>query len=125
MLDVNWLTPAKRRQLVVVGEEGMFELDYLTQRLTFTRATDTTNPRLIGGYAPTFEGEMIEVPVASTEPLVGELSAFISVVRNGGRPVVDAEDGLWAVAIATSLLDAASQGRAVDLSTLSSRFAPA
>ena len=36
MLDVNWLTPAKRRQLVVVGEEGMFELDYLTQRLTFT-----------------------------------------------------------------------------------------
>ena len=36
MLDVNWLTPAKRRQLVVTGEEGMFELDYLTQRLTFT-----------------------------------------------------------------------------------------
>ena len=64
MLDVNWLTPAKRRQLVVVGEEGMFELDYLTQRLTFTRATDTTNPRLIGGYAPTFEGEVVELPVA-------------------------------------------------------------
>ncbi len=39
MLDVNWLTPAKRRQLSVVGEEGMFELDYLTQRLTFTRST--------------------------------------------------------------------------------------
>ena len=35
----------------------MFELDYLTQRLTFARATDTTNPRLIGGYAPTFESE--------------------------------------------------------------------
>ena len=44
MLDVNWLTPAKRRQLVVVGEEGMFELDYLTQRLTFTRATDIDQP---------------------------------------------------------------------------------
>jgi len=125
MLDVNWLTPAKRRQLIVVGEEGMFELDYLTQRLTFTRATDTTNPRLIGGYAPTFEGEMVELPVTSTEPLAGELEAFVSVVRNGGRPVVDAEDGLWAVAIATSLLTAAAEGRAVDLSELSSRFAPA
>lgn len=125
MLDVNWLTPAKRRQLVVVGEEGMFELDYLTQRLTFTRATDTTNPRLIGGYAPTFEGEVIEIPVAATEPLVGELEAFVSVVRNGGRPVVDAEDGLWAVAIATSLLAAAAEGRSIDLSTLSSRFATA
>jgi predicted dehydrogenase len=124
MLDVNWLTPAKRRQLLVVGEEGMFELDYLTQRLTFTRATDTTNPRLIGGYAPTFEGEVLELAVVSTEPLAGELEAFLSVVRNGGRPVVDAEDGLWAVAIATSLLTAAAEGRAVDLSTLSSRFAP-
>jgi UDP-N-acetylglucosamine 3-dehydrogenase len=125
MLDVNWLTPAKRRQLIVVGEEGMFELDYLTQRLTFTRATDTTNPRLIGGYAPTFEGEVVELPVASNEPLAGELEAFVSVVRDGGRPVVDAEDGLWAVAIATSLLAAAGDGRVVDLTALSSRFAPA
>ena len=125
MLDVNWLTPAKRRQLIVVGEEGMFELDYLTQRLTFTRATDTTNPRLIGGYAPTFEGEVVELPVTSTEPLAGEIEAFVSIVRNGGRPVVDAEDGLWAVAIATSLLDAAADGRTVDLSSLFSRFAPA
>ena len=125
MLDVNWLTPAKRRQLLVVGEEGMFELDYLTQRLTFTRATDTTNPRLIGGYAPTFEGETIELPVASIEPLAAELDAFLGVVRSGGRPVVDAEDGLWAVAIATSLLTAAADGRAIDLTALSSRFAPA
>jgi predicted dehydrogenase len=125
MLDVNWLTPAKRRQLLVVGEEGMFELDYLTQRLTFTRATDTTNPRLIGGYAPTFEGEVAELPVASAEPLAAELDAFLGVVRNGGRPVVDAEDGLWAVAVATSLLTAADTGEAIDLSAFSTRFAPA
>ena len=123
MLDVNWLTPAKRRQLVVVGEEGMFELDYLTQRLTFTRATDTTNPRLIKGYAPTFEGEVVELPVASAEPLAAEIDAFVDVVRNGGRPIIDAEDGLWAVAVATSLLDAAARGTAIDLSGLSSRFA--
>jgi predicted dehydrogenase len=125
MLDVNWLTPVKRRQLVVVGEEGMFELDYLTQRLTFTRATDTTNPRLIKGYAPTFEGEVLELPVASSEPLAAELDAFLGVVRDGGRPVVDAEDGLWAVAVATSLLDAAARGAAIDLTGLSSRLAVA
>ncbi|HXG40071.1 MAG TPA: Gfo/Idh/MocA family oxidoreductase, partial [Candidatus Limnocylindrales bacterium] len=62
MIDVNWLTPTKRRQLVVVGEEGMFELDYLTQRLAFTR-TDGVEPRLIGGFAPTFEGREVELPV--------------------------------------------------------------
>ncbi len=123
MLDVNWLTPAKRRQLVVVGEEGMFELDYLTQRLTFTKATDTTNPRLIEGYAPTFDGEVAVLPVVSAEPLAAELDAFLGIVRNGGRPVVDAEDGLWAVAVAISLLESAAVGGAIDLSDLSTRFA--
>jgi Predicted dehydrogenases and related proteins len=115
MLDVDWLTPAKRRQLSVVGEEGMFELDYLTQRLTFARATDTTNPRLIGGYAPTFSGDVEVLPVANSEPLAAELDAFVRVVRTGGRPVIDAEDGRWAVVIADALLRAASERRTVEL----------
>jgi UDP-N-acetylglucosamine 3-dehydrogenase len=122
-LDVDWLTPAKRRQLVVVGEEGMFELDYLTQRLTFTRATDTTNPRLIGGYAPTFEGEIAELPVPTGEPLALELEAFLRVVRDGGRPEIDAEDGCWAVAIARGLLESATERRLVELDGLSARLA--
>jgi UDP-N-acetylglucosamine 3-dehydrogenase len=121
MLDVNWLTPAKRRQLTVVGEEGMFELDYLTQRLTFTRAV-AGSPLLIAGYAPTFAGDVAELPVANAEPLAAELDAFLRVVREGGRPVVDVEDGLWAVAIATSLLQAAATGRPIDLSDFSARL---
>jgi UDP-N-acetylglucosamine 3-dehydrogenase len=115
MLDVDWLTPVKRRQLSVVGEEGLFELDYLTQRLTFARATDTTNPRLIGGYAPTFTGDVEVLPVDNGEPLAAELDAFLRVVRDGGRPVVDAEDGRWAVVIADALLRAASERRTVEL----------
>jgi UDP-N-acetylglucosamine 3-dehydrogenase len=115
MLDVDWLTPVKRRQLTVVGEEGMFELDYLSQRLTFASATDTTNPRLIAGYAPTFEGEITEVPVATGEPLAAELEAFLRVVRVGGRPVVSAEDGRWAVVLADALLTAARERRSVEL----------
>ena len=115
MLDVDWLTPAKRRQLTVVGEEGMFELDYLTQRLTFARATDTTNPRLISGYAPTFEGDLVELPVATGEPLAAELAAFVRVVREGGRPLVDAADGAWAVVLAHALLTAAQEHRTVEM----------
>ena len=118
MLDVDWLTPVKRRQLSVVGEEGLFELDYLTQRLTFARATDTTNPRLIGGYAPTFSGDVEVLPVTNGEPLAAELDAFLGVVRRGGRPVVDAEDGRWAVVIADALLRAASERRTVELQTV-------
>jgi len=121
MLDVNWLTPAKRRQLSVVGEAGMFELDYLTQRLTFTSA-DVGSPTIIDGYATTFEGNVVPVDVASHEPLAAELDAFLAVARDGGRPAVDGVDGLWALAIATGLLQASSDGRPVDLADLASRI---
>ena len=99
----------------------MFELDYLSQRLTFTRSTDTTNPRLIGGYAPTFEGESIDLPVTNGEPLAAELDAFLAVVRDGGRPVVNAEDGRWAVVVADALLRAARERRTVELERRSRR----
>ncbi len=121
-LDVDWLTPAKRRSLVVVGEEGMFELDYLTQKLTFTRS-NVEMPQLIAGYATTFTGDVAEIAVATVEPLRAELDEFVRVLRTGERPYVDAEDGLWAVAIANALLEAASHHRPVDLSDLPSRLA--
>jgi predicted dehydrogenase len=122
MLDVNWLTPAKRRQLTVVGEEGMFELDYITQKLTFTKSADTANPQLVSGYAPTFTGDVVELPVVNAEPLAAEHDAFLRVVRVGGRPVVDGEDGLWAVAVAHGLLAAAAERHPIDLTDLSSRL---
>jgi predicted dehydrogenase len=122
MLDVNWLTPAKRRQLTVVGEAGMFELDYLTQRLTFTSA-DVGSPTIIDGYATTFEGNVVDVDVASREPLAAELDAFLTVARGGGRPVVNGEDGLWALAIASGLLRAAADGQPVDLADFAAKMA--
>ncbi len=122
-LNVDWLTPAKRRQLVVVGEEGMFELDYLTQRLTFTKAAGLDQPRLIEGYAPTFEGDVAVLPVVNAEPLAAEHDAFLRIVRDGGRPTVDGEDGVWAVAIANALLAAAAGRAPIDLSDLTARLA--
>ena len=41
LLEVNWLTPTKVRQLSVTGESGMFVVDYLMQDLTFYE-----NPRV-------------------------------------------------------------------------------
>jgi UDP-N-acetylglucosamine 3-dehydrogenase len=121
MIDVDWLTPAKRRTLTVVGEEGMFELDYLSQRLTFTRSTDTTNPRLISGYAPTFEGESVDLSLETHEPLAAELDAFLAVVREGGKPIVDAEDGRWAVVVADALLRSAHERRTIELDRIQAR----
>jgi UDP-N-acetylglucosamine 3-dehydrogenase len=121
-LDVDWLTPAKRRSLVAIGEEGMFELDYLTQKLTFTRS-NVEMPEIIAGYATTFTGDVAEIPVVNVEPLRAELDEFVRVLRTGDRPYTDGEDGLWAVAIANALLTAAAERRPIDLSDLPSRLA--
>ena len=120
-LDVDWLTPAKRRSLSVVGEEGMFELDYLTQKLTFTRS-NVERPQMLAGYATTFSGDVAEVPVVSLEPLRAQLDEFVRVLRTGDKPYVPGEDGLWAVGIANALLTAASERRPIDLSDLPSRL---
>jgi predicted dehydrogenase len=120
-LDVDWLTPAKRRSLMAVGEEGMFELDYLTQRLTFTRS-NVERPQMIAGYATTFSGDVAEIPVVSIEPLRAQLDEFVRVLRTGDRPYVPGEDGLWAVGIANALLTAAAERRPIDLSDLPSRL---
>jgi predicted dehydrogenase len=120
-LDVDWLTPVKRRSLVAVGEEGMFELDYLSQRLTFTRS-NVERPQMIGGYATTFSGDVAEIPIQNVEPLRAQLDEFVRVLRTGERPYVDGEDGLWAVAMANALLTAAAERRPIDLSDLPSRL---
>ena len=114
MLDVNWLTPGKRRSLAVLGEEGMFELDYLTQKLTFTKS-DLAHPQLIAGYATAFSGDVLDIEVETYEPLKAQLDAFVHAIRTGERPYVDGEDGAWAVRIATAMLEAASTVRPVDL----------
>ena len=120
-LDVDWLTPVKRRSLVAIGEEGMFELDYLTQKLTFTRS-NVERPQMIGGYATTFSGDVAEIPIENVEPLRAQLDEFVRVMRTGERPYVDGEDGLWAVAMANALLTAAAERRPIDLSDLPSRL---
>ena len=93
-LDVDWLTPAKRRSLVAVGEEGMFELDYLTQKLTFTRS-NVERPQMIRGYATTFSGDVADIPITERRAAASPARRVRACPANGraalrgrrGRPV--------------------------------------
>ena len=74
---------------------------------------------LLAQVKPGMSGEQVlnslDLPVRSGEPLAAELDAFLEVVRRGGRPVVDVEDGRWAVVLADALLRAAREQRTIDL----------
>ncbi|MBC8229813.1 Gfo/Idh/MocA family oxidoreductase, partial [bacterium] len=97
VLDVNWLTPTKIRDLTVVGENGMFLANYLTQDLYFyenaSPQADLGRPAVWGIQ----EGNVIKLKVEKEEPLKAELSAFIEAVATDNAPLVSAEDGLEAL----------------------------
>ncbi len=118
ILQVNWLTPTKSRRLTVTGAAGMYEVDYITQDLTFYE-----NGQLPNGYGGlqllrgVSEGRVIRDKVDKKEPLRLELEDFVRAVREGTPPLVRGEDSLAAVHIAHLLVRSGQEHQvfAVDL----------
>jgi predicted dehydrogenase len=112
VLDINWLTPTKVRELSVIGERGMFVANYLTQDLVLyendaaPQSGDWHELAVLG----VSEGRMIRFKVNKKEPLRQELDAFVNAVRTGGGPPVRGEDGLLALAVAQCLVESGATG---------------
>jgi predicted dehydrogenase len=90
VLDVNWLTPAKIRELSVLGERGMFVVDYLARELTFYENEAAGTVEAAGWAARHLkgvsEGPVHRLHVDKQEPLRVELEAFVRAVRDGTPP---------------------------------------
>jgi UDP-N-acetylglucosamine 3-dehydrogenase len=117
LLEVNWLTPTKVRRLAMVGEAGMFVVDYLTQELLFyerdsAEAAWPSLAALTGGG----EGAMTRIPVEKKEPLRAELEGFVESVARGSLPPMPAGDALVAVEVAARLVESGRTGRVVQVS---------
>lgn len=111
-LDVNWLTPVKIRELVVVGEGGMYRLDFMNQDLYFYENSHTAYWNRAGGSKGVSEGNMTRYWVERREPLRVELETFVAVIR-GEQPesdLVPLEDGAVAVSLAEAVLESSRAG---------------
>jgi UDP-N-acetylglucosamine 3-dehydrogenase len=114
VLDINWLTPTKIRELSVIGERGMFQVNYLTQDLFFfenaqaDEVWDTLS--ILRGVA---EGRMIRHVVTKKEPLRTEIEAFLATVRGEKVPIVNSEDGLRALRQAEAIVQSGLEGRPI------------
>ena len=96
LLEVNWITPTKVRELSVLGEGGMFLVNYLTQNLTFyEHPTKATEWDQLAGMHGGGEGDMIRFALERREPLRLQWEAFIDSVRRGGPAPVDGRDARW------------------------------
>ena len=105
VLDINWLTPTKVRELAVTGERGMFLVNYLTQELFFYENHDAhTQWDSLGVLTGVSEGRVLRHRVERREPLAAELHAFVDAVAADIEPPVRGEDGLRALSLAHQLV---------------------
>lgn len=113
VLQVNWLTPTKIRELSVLGERGMFLVNYLTQELMHYKNADVEG----GGDAvpqSVSEGDAVRIPITKAEPLALELESFLRSINDGRPAEVDGEAGLRALQLALALVWSATEGRVLN-----------
>ena len=104
LLETNWVTPTKVRQLSVIGEHGMFVLDYLTQDLFFyAHPTKGNEWDALAGMRGGGEGDMTRYALQRREPLRVEWEAFLAAVRDGSDPPVSGRDGVAALSTARAI----------------------
>lgn len=112
LLEINWLTPTKIRELYVTGERGMFRVNYLTQDLFFYE-----NAEANGSHWPALsilrgvsEGVVNQFAIHKKEPLLGELGAFIACVQGNRAQQVNGRDARVALQLAMTLIESATLG---------------
>jgi len=117
VLDVNWLTPEKIREITVTGEKGMFQAKYLTQELYFhenRKAHEDTYayPDILMGVT---EGDITQVRISKKEPLKAELEAFTEAVRKDKPEPVTCEQGYHALEIALAMNKSATKNQVINI----------
>jgi predicted dehydrogenase len=114
VIDINWMTPTKVRELSVIGARGMFKVNYLSQELYFYEndAAPSTWDSLsvLRGVG---EGNFTGFKIPRTEPLRAEVEDFISAVKTGARPKVSGPDALRALTLAEAMVKSGHTGQPV------------
>jgi predicted dehydrogenase len=117
ILNINWLTPTKRRVLTVTGERGLYVADYIAQDLVHYANPEALGTWVNRGAGATItsvtEGEMTRRAVRREEPLAVELREFARAVREGGPPPVDPHDAMVALLLARKMVESALTGEAI------------
>ncbi len=112
VLDINWLTPTKVRELRITGARGMFLVDYLKQDLYFYENSQAPSPwDAMALFRGVGEGNVMKFTLNKVEPLEAEIRAFIVAVTSGTPPAITGLDALHALALVQLLLASAEQGQ--------------
>lgn len=106
LLEANWHTPSKVRELSVTTAGGMFVVSYLTQDLSYHEGPEAASAwETLGVMKGANEGRMIRFALERREPLAVEWERFLAAAADGQAAPVPAEDGIAALAAATAIVE--------------------
>lgn len=97
-LTTNWVTPNRVRTLSAVFENGVVEVDFVTQQTKIHQQDGTHIP-----------ARQVQ------EPLMLELREFVSAIRDKRQPLITGRDGLMVTQIAEAVLASGSSGTPIFL----------
>jgi predicted dehydrogenase len=116
LLDVNWLTPEKKREIALIGENGLLRASYITQDVWFVESPSAPlhwdGLSMLRGDG---EGAAVRFSLAKAEPLQAELEAFCRCVLDDTPEPISAHDGVKALAAALAMRESAAVRRPVEL----------
>ena len=94
VIETNWLTPHKVRNLTVIGSKGIAEVNYIDSTLRI------------------FDIEWVrDAKIEKEEPLKLELAHFIDCVQHDKEPLVSGQEGKHALQVALAAIESARTGR--------------
>lgn len=99
ILETNWLTPYKKRQLNITGVEGIISVDYGSQSVTLYKENNKVE----------------EVKVENKEPLKEELRSFVNAVQSNKEAEVTGQDGYEALRIVEAAMKSSKEKNLVYL----------
>ncbi|MBT5954231.1 Gfo/Idh/MocA family oxidoreductase [bacterium] len=105
IIQVNWITPIRIRNLSITGTKGYVELNYMTQSLMLYESNYSSDFDSFGDFIIKFgEPNKQEVILEKQEPLKLELSHFIECIQQDKTPLITGLQGKKALEIALEVI---------------------
>jgi UDP-N-acetylglucosamine 3-dehydrogenase len=116
VVQVNWITPVKVRELLVTGTKGYAELNYITQELRVFESSYEKSYDSFGDFVVKFGSpKEVEVKVHKKEPLKAELESFIDCIKNNKEPLIKGEDALHSLEISNKAIESYKKGTVIKI----------
>lgn len=110
VLNINYLSPTKTRQLKIFGKKGMFLINYLDQELFFYENKGFT----ADNWESVSEGDMKKITLPKKEPLQLEIESFVNCIKENTPPAISGEQGLHNLQIAHAILKSAQEKKILE-----------